>query len=231
MSQAWPDRIRIQKDPTNPKLFTNRASARIRLQAWDSCIDDCIKSIELEAANLKAYYLLAQAQLALHHPNEALNSAMTAYEECLKSPYNPSTSMVSSLVLQAKKEKWEAKERERIRRRSEMLRELEQALKRSADDDFQSLEQRMQNGEVSESEGAEERQEVESETNRKIEELWLLFEASDPANMTRRVSLPLYPNVEILLKLFTHVTKTKTADTRLHDRQHFFWNYAWPSND
>lgn len=172
---------------------------------------------------MKAYYLLAQAQLALHHPNEALSSAMTAYEECLKSPYNPSTSMVSSLVLQAKKEKWEAKERERIRRRSEMLRELEQALKRSADDDFQSLEQRIQNGEVSESEGAEERQEVESETSRKIEELWLLFEASDPANMTRRVSLPLYHlNVKVLHKLFTHVTKNKTADTRLHDRQHFF---------
>lgn len=161
---------------------------------------------------MKAYYLLAQAQLALHHPNEALSSAMTAYEECLKSPYNPSTSMVSSLVLQAKKEKWEAKERERIRRRSEMLRELEQALKRSADDDFQSLEQRIQNGEVSESEGAEERQEVESETSRKIEELWLLFEASDPANMTRRVSLPLYHlNVKVLHKLFTHVTKKQNS--------------------
>lgn len=97
--------------------------------------------------------------------------------------------MVSSLVLQAKKEKWEAKERERIRRRSEMLRELELALKRNADDEFQSLEQRIQNGEVSESEGADERQEVESETDRKIEELWLLFEASDPANMARRVSI------------------------------------------
>lgn len=147
---------------------------------------------------------------------------MTAYEECLKSPYNPSTSMVSSLVLQAKKEKWEAKERERIRRRSEMLRELELALKRSADDDFQSLEQRIQNGEVSENEGAEERQEVESETSRKIEELWLLFEASDPANMTRRVSITIVSQRENFPQTFIHVTKNKTADTRLHDRQHFF---------
>lgn len=147
---------------------------------------------------MKAYYLLAQAQLALHHPNEALSSAMTAYEECLKSPYNPSTSMVSALVLQAKKEKWEAKERERIRRRSEMLRELEQALKKNADDEFQSLEQRLQNGEVSESEAAEERHEVEIETSRKIDELWLLFEVADPANMKRRVSIALcekFPNI------------------------------------
>lgn len=72
-----------------------------------------------------------------------------------------------------------------------MLRELEQALKKNADAEFQSLEQRLQNGEVSESEGAEERQEVESETNRKIEELWLLFEVADPANMKRRVSIAL----------------------------------------
>lgn len=164
---------------------------------------------------MKAYYLLAQAQLALHHPNEALSSAMTAYEECLKSPYNPSTSMVSALVLQAKKEKWEAKERERIRRRSEMLRDLEQALKKNADDEFQSLELRLQNGEVSESEGAEERQEVESETNKKIEELWLLFEVADPANMKRRVSIALcIPNVKNFRKflLTLRITKQQIPD-------------------
>lgn len=78
---------------------------------------------------MKGYYYLAQAQLALHHPNEALNSAMTAYNECLKTN-NSSTRNVSQLVLQAKKEKWEAKERERIRRRSALLAELEEELRR-----------------------------------------------------------------------------------------------------
>lgn len=37
---------------------------------------------------------------------------------------------MSQLVLQAKKEKWEAKERERIRRRSALLAELEEELRR-----------------------------------------------------------------------------------------------------
>lgn len=102
-----------------------------------------------------------------------------------------------------------------------MLRELEQALKRNADEEFQSLEQRMQDGEVSESEGAEERQEVESEMNRKIEELWLLFEVADPANMKRRVSIALcLSNVKNFHKFSTHVKNNKTANTRLHDRQH-----------
>lgn len=109
----------IQKDPNESKFFTNRAMTRIKLQSWDACIDDCIKAIELERDNMKGYFYLAQAQLALHHPNEALSSAVTAYQECLKTG-SSSTAKVSELVLQAKKEKWEAKERDRIRRRSDL---------------------------------------------------------------------------------------------------------------
>ena len=51
---------------------------------------------------MKAYYYLAQAQLALHHPNEALSSALTAYDVCLKTN-NASASNIAALILQAKK--------------------------------------------------------------------------------------------------------------------------------
>lgn len=43
--------------------------------------------------------------------------------------------------------------------------------------------------------------------------------------------LSLSPNAKIFHNLFTHVANNKTANTRLHDRQHFLWNYAWPGND
>ena len=164
---------------------------RLKLQSWDGCIDDCIKSIELEAGNMKGYYYLAQAQLALHHPNEALSSALTAYEECLKTN-NASTTQVSSLVLQVKKEKWQAKERERIRRRSQLLQELEQALKKAAHDELQVLEERISDGEVGEREGLEEKEEIHKSMNEKIEELWLVFETADPENLQRRVNMPPY---------------------------------------
>lgn len=183
-----------------PKLFTNRAMTRIKLQLWDACIDDCIKSIELERGNMKGYYYLAQAQLALHHPNEALNSALTAYNECLKTN-STSTRNVSALVLQAKKEKWEAKERDRIRRQSALLRELEDGLNHTAEEELRTLASRVQNGSIDEREGKEEREEIETAWRKKTEELRSVFALSNPANMQIRVTLPLFPYAPF--RLFT----------------------------
>lgn len=162
---------------------------RIKLHSWDACVDDCIKAIELEKSNMKAYYYLAQAQLALHHPNEAFNSAMTAYEECVRT-HSSSTSNVSSLVLQTKKEKWESKEKDRLRRRSDLLRELEDNLRRASKFELQAVKSRLQRGEISDSEAAEETVEIQSSTQRKIGELESVFAIADPENMQRRVRPP-----------------------------------------
>lgn len=175
----------IQQDSQNPKLFTNRAMTRLRLQSWEPCIDDCLRSIELDKTNnMKGYYYLALAQLALHHPNEALNSAMTAYHECLKTN-NSSTRNVSQLVLQAKKDKWEAKERERIRRRSALLAELEEELKRKMGTELRKVDI-MCEGREETSDAREERKEVEHTWRRKIEELRSVFAIAD-AGLQERV--------------------------------------------
>lgn len=143
---------------------------------------------------MKGYYYLAQAQLALQHPNEALNSAMTAYEECLKTS-SSSTRNVSTLVLQAKKEKWEAKERERIRRQSELLEELVGGLGRVAKHELYLLHRRVENGELSESEAIEEKQEIELSSRKKIEEVQNVFGLANPALFKKRVCSDLPPNV------------------------------------
>lgn len=186
----------MQKDPSNPKLFTNRAMCRLKLQLWDACIDDCIKSIELEPGNMKGYYYLAQAQLALHHPNEALNSAMTAYEECLKTS-SSSTRNVSTLVLQAKKEKWEAKERDRIRRQSELLEEIVTGLGRVAKHELYMLQLRTERDELGEDEAIEEKQEIELSSRKKIEEVQNVFGLANPALLKKRVC-PNYPSGVLL---------------------------------
>lgn len=185
-SQSHVNSCRIQKDPSNPKLFTNRAFTRIKLESWDACIDDCIESIKLDDRNMKGYYYLAQAQLALHHPNEALSSAITAYEECLKTN-SPSTRNVSSLVLQAKKEKWEGKERERIRRRSELLEELEDGLDKVAEYELRELSLRIKKGEVGENEAVEEKEEINLSRRKKVEELRHVFGMADPIHLKKRV--------------------------------------------
>ncbi len=131
---------------------------------------------------MKAYYYLAQAQLALNHPNEALSSALTAYEKCLET-WSSSTQAVSGLVLQAKKLKWEAKEKEKIRQRSDLLRELEDGLnnrKRAELRDLKHLH-------LDASDEAEEKADVELSTRTKIEELRNVFAVADPKYLQRRV--------------------------------------------
>ncbi|KAL8998649.1 MAG: hypothetical protein Q9169_002309 [Polycauliona sp. 2 TL-2023] len=173
----------IQQDSQNPKLFTNRAMTRLRLHSWEPCIDDCLRSIQLDddrsanSKNMKGYYYLAQAQLALHHPNEAFNSAMTAYHECLRTN-SSSTRNVSQLVLQAKKEKWEGKERDRVRRRSALLAELEEDLKRKMGVELRRV-GIISQGRAETSEATEEREEVENTWRRKIEELRSVFAIAD----------------------------------------------------
>ncbi|KAL9603939.1 MAG: hypothetical protein Q9219_000877 [cf. Caloplaca sp. 3 TL-2023] len=205
----------IQQDSLNPKLFTNRAMTRLRLQTWDSCIDDCIRCIDLDRHNMKAYYYLAQAQLALRHPNEALSSALTAYGECLKSDiFNSSTRHISQLVLQAKKEKWEAQERERIRRRSELLKELEDGLTAMKRFELQNLNVKYE-GRGNAMEVLEEREEVETSYRKKIEELRSVFAVADPENLQQReVPDYLIDNISFCIMHDPVVTKTGNSYER-----------------
>jgi len=131
---------------------------------------------------MKAYYYLAQAQIALDHPNEALSSALNAYEKCLET-WSPSTQAVSGLVLQAKKLKWDVKERERIRQRSELLMEIEDGLVSRKRAELQDLKFQM----LDISDEAEEKADIELSTRRKIEELRNVFAIANPKNMQRRV--------------------------------------------
>lgn len=163
----------ISKDPTFVNLYTNRAMARFRIDAWEDCLDDCLKAIEMQSQNFKAYFYLAQAQLRLRHPNEALSSAITAYDIGLRTA-DQSTSKASELVLSAKKAKWEVRERERLRERNHLLRELEDSLLRNGDyESNQVIDPAIIN-------------EIQEATRRKIEELYSLFAISDPSNMTKR---------------------------------------------
>lgn len=197
----------IQKDPSNPKIFTNRAFARIKLQLWDTCIDDCIKAIELEKGNMKGYFYLAQAQLALNHPNEAYMSALSAYDKCLET-FSSSTQAVSNLVLQAKKQKWESREKERVRQRSELLRELEEGLMRRKKEELQSLRFRM----LDYSEEQEEKADIELDCRKKIEELRSVFAIADPKNLKRR-EVPDYLIDNISFTVMHDPVVTKTGNT------------------
>ncbi|KAL9124947.1 MAG: hypothetical protein Q9217_005780 [Psora testacea] len=197
----------ILKDPSNPKLFTNRAMTRIKLEAWDACMNDSINAIELDSKSLKAYYYLAQAQLALKRPNEAFCSAMTAYNRCVET-HDKSIPNVSALVLGAKKQKWLAKERERNRNRSSLLRELEDSLLKNKEAELQELRHRK----LDSVEEKEERADIERAHELKVEELHSTFALADPKNMPKR-EVPDYLIDSITFSVMHDPVTTKTGNS------------------
>jgi STIP1 family protein 1 len=191
----------ITKYAQNPLFYTNRALARLRLQRWKGVIDDCLHSIELTAAqdalsnnnnnNYKAYFYLAQAQLALHHPNEALASALTAYSHAMMPVAAAATASaalpsLSSLVLRCKKEKFSARERQRKLKRGDVLAELEQGLETTKINLLDTIEQHLAAHTLSVSEAHERRVEVLEQQQAKLQELRTVFALADPENHQAR---------------------------------------------
>ncbi|KAF2707418.1 U-box-domain-containing protein [Pleomassaria siparia CBS 279.74] len=177
----------IQKNSKNPLLFTNRANARLKLEKWEDVINDCLRSIELLEENMKAYFYLAQAQIAINHPNEALSSALRAYELCTQSAQQTSNAAtISALVLKCKKAKWDIRERERIRRRADLLSDLDASLEVSYKKEADDIEARIEAGDIGNVEGIEEKKELRAEWEKKRDDLRTAFALSDPQMLGKR---------------------------------------------
>jgi hypothetical protein len=78
---------------------------------------------------MKAYFQLAQAQIALHKSEEGLRSAREAHrlcveEICVGGKGGSSIGPITELVLRCKKEDWERREEGRLRLRGGLLEEL-----------------------------------------------------------------------------------------------------------
>ncbi|KAL9527670.1 E3 ubiquitin-protein ligase [Sphaerulina musiva] len=184
----------IQKYSKNPLIFTNRANARLKLQKWDDTVNDCLKSIEItgpNGQNHKAWYFLAQAQLALHHPHEALSSALKAYEQVLHPAPAAKTSpsdlqTFSAFVLRCKKEKFRARDRERLRRQGELRAELEEMLEKQRQQDLDLVAEELHRGQLGQVEASERSEEVRGNYEKKINSLRTVFEIAEPQNNTPR---------------------------------------------
>lgn len=130
---------------------------------------------------------LAQAQLELHHPNEALSSAITAYEICSRSPKQTSSAFaIAGHVLKCKRAKWDIRERDRLRRRSELLALLEAKLEQDRNTELADIDERLRTGDLGEIGAQEEKESILANYNSKIGDLRSTFAIADPANMALR---------------------------------------------
>ena len=128
----------ISYDPKNSLLYTNRSLALLKLHRFALAItlsQQCISLSPPPSISLKAHFQLAQAQIALHHPSEALESAKIAHALCVEEVIvggkgANNIGPITELVLRCKKELWEVREEERLRGRAGLLSELTAGLER-----------------------------------------------------------------------------------------------------
>lgn len=124
---------------------------------------------------MKAHYYLAQAKLALRDFDGALESALRAHAICAESN-DRSLANVTAVVLRCKKERWEERERTRLRETKDLEREVIELLGRDRD------------AMLAETDDGMEKQEIEEETAAKIERMKEIFEkARDGSEKKREV--------------------------------------------
>lgn len=135
--------------------------------------------------------IAAQAQLSLHHPNEALSSALTAYEQVRDPAPTTKTSpkdleTFSAFVLRCKKAKFVVRDRERERRQGALRAEFEDTLESNKQRDLDEVSRQLQTGEMGQVEAYERNQEILTNFEGKRGDLRSVFALADPANQKPR---------------------------------------------
>lgn len=163
----------IIADPKNPALYTNRAMARLKLGHWESVITDCQTCLGLAPQNMKAHYYLAQAQLSIGDFDSSLTNALAAHKICATTN-DKSLGAITNIVLRCKKDRWEDKEKKRLRQERELEEEMLAMLVRDRDDMLAA-------------EGDEtERRIIEEEAGEKMQTLSKVFENARTQSLKRR---------------------------------------------
>ncbi|KAH6995689.1 hypothetical protein BKA56DRAFT_627471 [Ilyonectria sp. MPI-CAGE-AT-0026] len=187
----------IIADSKNPALYTNRAMARLKLGYWDSVITDCDACLALAADNMKANYYLAQAQAALRDFDAALASALRAHALCAATN-DKSLAAVTALVLKCKKDRWDERERHRVREtrqlETELLGLLESDKHAAMADAMDEMEQK----------------EIEEESDAKASRMKTIFERAREDSERRR-EVPEWAIDDISFGIMVDPVMTKTG--------------------
>lgn len=147
--------------------------ARLKLNYWDSVITDCEACLQLTPDNMKARYYLAEAQLALKDYDASLESALHAHKLCAATN-DRSLAAVTALVLRCKKERWDDMEKKRMREAKDLEREVMELLNRE------------KVSALAETDDGMEKQEIEEETQAKIERMKDIFERARAGDEKKR---------------------------------------------
>lgn len=89
-------------------------------------------------------------------------------------------------MLRCKKEKFRARDRERLRRQGELRAELEEMLEKQRQQDLDQVAEELHRGQLGQVEASERSEEVRGNYEKKINSLRTVFEIAEPQNNTPR---------------------------------------------
>lgn len=182
---------RIQKNPTDPTFFTNRAITRIKLSKWADVEHDARAAIDLyglkNPTSLKSCWYLAQALLGLHRPQEAYDIALDAYQASLAAK-SPQTENLSKTVLRAKQQLWEARETARLREMDETLKSVEVLLETELERSLADLRGQLERGEVGQIGFVEDEKALRADMEKKVGGLREMLRIASKGEVAERVS-------------------------------------------
>ncbi|KAM0325784.1 hypothetical protein ACHAQA_007086 [Verticillium albo-atrum] len=187
----------IIADPKNQALYTNRAMARLKLSYWDAVVADCQDALALNPTSMKASYYLAQALVSLQDFDGAITAAMRAHKACVETG-DRSLAAVTALMLRCKKERWEHREKRRIRE--------DQYL----ENDTVDLMMREKERALAATESESEKGDVIAEWDAKIEDIKRVFETARTKNEQKR-EVPDWLIDDITFNVFVDPWVTKTG--------------------
>jgi len=198
-------------DPSQHALYSNRAMARLKLQLWDSVVADCNECLNLNDQSIKAHYYLSQALIALHDYDQALEHATAAYELCVKTN-DKSLARVTSQIKVCKTTRWDQQEKRRKRETSDLELEVLAMMERERDNAL-SEDPALRD---------DERQELRTQWERKLDTMRDIFEKSRAAHERTRKAPPDWAIDDISLE-FMHdpvITKEGKSYERAHIMEH-----------
>ncbi|KKY17464.1 putative u-box domain-containing protein [Phaeomoniella chlamydospora] len=181
----------IQHDSSDPRLLSNRAMTRLKLQDWPGAESDSQEAVERigpdNNKSMKSYYNLAQALIGLKRPAEALEMGKKSYQMALETR-DRSTEIMSQFILQAKKEIWQEKETRRLRELDSTLRLVEEMLDERKENSLRELQSQFDQGLVGQVGKDEEAAAIKEEHKMRTEQVRAAFaDTSKPETQERVV--------------------------------------------
>lgn len=140
---------------------------------YESAVADCHACLQKSGPNKKAYHILSKCLLALHDFEGALENALKAYRLGCEMG-DKSLALLTTQVLQCKKERWDALEKKRSREGQALERQLISLMERDRDDNLAAS--------VDETE----RLAINQEHDEQVSRLRATFEAARPTSERRR---------------------------------------------